>query len=194
MLPTPEPSQIRSSRGSRKRILQSDGTFSQSFYSQADLNPPVEYIENTPKRRRRLSFEVYQDSLISLESPKLGDSRDINESQIASQDSLLEEIIPDQSATRPPLVDINTNIPTPKHLLECLKPNLPISWSCVKKWQENQLNDHTSNYYIFSIYLSILTIYYSSFYKRRFDSRFKHRKVYRPNRRLATVVSRKSKG
>jgi hypothetical protein len=182
MLPTPEPSQIRPRRGSRKRILQPDGTFSQSFYSQADLNPLVEYIENTPKRRRRLSFEVYEDSLISLESPKLGDSRDINESQIAPQDSLLEEIIPnsdillnesnsDQSATRPPLVDIDTNIPTPKHLLECLKPNLPISWSCVKKWQENQPNDHTSNYYTFSIYLyiyisTILIIYYSSFYKR----------------------------
>src|SRR5271155_3460028 len=156
MLPTPEPSQVRPSRGSRKRILQSDGTFSQSFYSQADLNP----IENTPKRRRRLSFEVYQDSLISLESPKLGDSRDINESQIAPQDSLLEEIISDQSATRPPLVDINTNIPTPKHLLECLKPNLPISWSCMKKWQENQPNNHTSNYYTFlSIYLSIYLLF-----------------------------------
>ena len=171
MLPTPEPSQIRSNRGSRKRILQSDGTFSQSFYSQADLNPLVEYIENTLKRRRRLSFEVYEDSLISLESPKLGYSRDINESQIAPQDSLLEEIIPnsdillndsnsDQSATRPPLVDINTNIPTPKHLLECLKPNLLISWSCVKKWQENQPNDHTSNYYTFSMYLYI---YYNNY-------------------------------
>jgi len=144
MLPTPEPSQVRPSRGSRKRILQPDGTFSQSFYSQADLNTPVEYIENTPKRRRRLSFEVYQDSFISLESPKLGDSSDINESQIAPQDSLLEEIIPDQSATRPPLVDIDANIPTPKHLLECLKPDLPINWSCVKKWQDNQPNDHTS--------------------------------------------------
>jgi len=95
MLPTPEPSQVRPNRGSRKRILQPDSTFSQSFYSQADLNP----IENTPKRRRRLSFEVYQDSLVSLESPKSGDSRDINESQIAPQDSLLEEIILDQSAT-----------------------------------------------------------------------------------------------
>ena len=144
MLPTPEPSQVRPSRGSRKRILQPDGTFSQSFYSQADLNPLVEYIENTPKRRRRLSFEVYQDSLVSLESPKSGDSRDINESQIAPQDSLLEEIILDQSATRPSLVDINTNISTPKHLLECLKPDLPINWSCVKKWQDNQPNDHTS--------------------------------------------------
>ena len=72
---------------------------------------------------------------MSLESPKLGDSRDINESQIASQDSQSEEIISnssflfnsDQSAIRPPLVDIDTNLPTPKYLLECLKPNLPIS-------------------------------------------------------------------
>src|SRR5271154_1516874 len=127
MLPTPEPSQVRPSRGSRKRIIQPDSTFSQSFYSQADLNARVEYIKNTPKRRRRLSFEVYQDSLVSLESPKLGDSSDINESQIAPQDSLLEEIIPDQSATRLPLVDIDTNILTPKYLLECLKPDLPIN-------------------------------------------------------------------
>jgi len=163
MLPTPEPSQVRPNRGSRKRILQSDGTFSQSFYFQADLNPPVEYIKNTPKRRWRLSFEVYEDSLVSLESPKLGYSRDINESQIASQDSQSEEIISnssflfnsDQSAIRPPLVDIDTNLPTPKYLLECLKPNLPISWSYIKKWQENQPNDHTSNYYTFFIYSEI---------------------------------------
>ena len=141
MLPTPESSQIRPSRSSRKRILQSDGTFSQFFHSQADSNPLPEYIENIPKRRRRLSFEVYQDSLIPLESPKLGDSRDIDESQISPQDSLLEEIMPNsdvsQLTTRQPLVDIDTNILIPRYLLECLKPDLLVSWSCVKKWQEN---------------------------------------------------------
>ena len=94
ILPTPEHSQMRPSRSSRKRLLQSDGTFSESFYSQADSNPLLEYIENTPKRRRQLSFIVYQDSSIPLESSKLGDSRDINKSQIAPQYSLLEEIIP----------------------------------------------------------------------------------------------------
>ena len=102
MLPTPEPSQTRPSRTSRKRILQSDGTFSQSFYTHDEsqsLTPLFEYIEPPSKRRRGLSFEVFQDPIPALESPQRGDSNDIFETQNGVSHSLLDHEKPSEECT-----------------------------------------------------------------------------------------------
>jgi hypothetical protein len=152
MLPTPEPSQTRPSRTSRKRILLSDGTFSQSFYTHDESQrstPVFEYIEPPSKRRRGLSFEVFQDPIPVLESPQRDDSNDLFGTQRPSQ---LHSQQPSQQSSecttiRQPLLDISPNITRPRYILDCIKPNALISWTSVKKWQKDQPNNHTSEYY-----------------------------------------------
>jgi hypothetical protein len=135
MLPTPEPSQKRPSRTSRKRVLQSDGTFSQfeNDLSQSTLLP--ESIRPL-KRLRRLSFQVLPDPAIYLESSQRRDSKDIVGSEIGSQNSPTEDNKPlntqasvsvqEPLAVRKPLAPIDINVSSTRYIKECLKPDLTL--------------------------------------------------------------------
>ena len=171
MLPTPEPSQNRPSRTSRKRILQSDGTFSQSFYDKNDLSQFTLLPESivSSKRRRKLSFQVLPDPAIYLEYSQREDSKYIAGFEIGLPDSSTEydksPLNTQESVSiREPLASIDTNVSSIRYIKECLKPDLTLHWASVKKWQKNQPNDHTS--IIFYLLISYSLIYNSTLYPR----------------------------
>src|SRR5205814_5554758 len=128
-----------------------------SFFSQGQ---PTQNIQNIP---------TYSESTFSEDS----------ESAIRTQKSQIFIKIPKKTSfdlsqysklpspiySRTPLGPKNTNIRLSKTISKYIrKPDQKISWGCVKKWQNSQLNDHTNKSFLLFIYYSLSPFLLSSFY------------------------------
>src|SRR5436305_38565 len=104
--------------------------FSQSQPTQDIQNIPI-YSESTFSEDSESAIRI-QKSQIFVEIPKK-----------TSSDLSQYSELPSPIYSRTPLGPKNTNIQLSQTITEYIrKPDQKISWGCVKKWQNSQLNDY----------------------------------------------------
>jgi hypothetical protein len=139
--------------------MQSDSQISQRTLRNSTprfLSPKKQYsaiLSQKRNSRRRDVFDIYSDTqnsaLEEIQTPKSFSQKSIFLGVVIPKTSFLdsqETLVPTASQT--PLVSISGNIQHSSKILSMLrKPDMKVSFTKGKKWEEKQPNDHTSKFF-----------------------------------------------